>query len=164
MRRLTIGAGLFLIWASLVGYSWAQTGCISPDAAVLDSSFTWAGYTLGLNACVNKGETIECSFVWTIDNDTDREWVYKSTGFISSKLIDNFSIEHPQIRGYFENGRCQSQDAVNLTKGDKVWIVQEFSGAKDDITRARIVFPAIYSDVLNGPVRNGGLPGAASQK
>jgi len=133
MRRLTIGAGLFLIWVGSFACCWAQASCISPDAAVVDSSFNWGGYSLGLNACVNKGETIECSFVFTIDNDTDRDWVYKVSDywFKSSKLVDNFEIEHAQIRGYFENGRCESQETVNLTKGDKVWIVQEFGGAKD---------------------------------
>jgi len=165
MRLLTIGVGLCLIWASSVGFGSAQAACISPDEAVTDSSFKWGGYTLGLNACVNKGETIECSFVFTIDNDSDRDWDYKTSNwFTTMKLIDNFEIEHPQVRGYFENGRCESQETVNLAKGDKVWIVQEFGGAKDDITRARIVFPALSSSVLNGPVSNGNLPGAASQK
>jgi hypothetical protein len=166
MRRLVFVAGLFAIWSYSLGYGWAQAGCLNADTAVTDSNVNISYYTLGLHACVNKGDTIECSFILTIDNDTDKDWVYKNISWLQSKLIDNFGIEHQQTRGYFENGRCESQESLNLTKGDKAWIVQDFGEAKDDITQARIVFPNPWGApvLLNGPVRNGGLPTAVQQK
>ncbi len=135
-----------------------------------DSSGKFAyGYSIGLNACVNKGETIECGFVFTIDRDVGQRLGLQShiAWFSSSKLIDNFGHRASRrSNGYFENGRCESQESLNLAPGDHVLNGAGIRRGKGRHYTSKNCSsqPFLDSVLLNGPVTNGGLPAAVLTK
>jgi hypothetical protein len=57
-----------------------------------------------------------------------------------TKLVDNFRVDHPLVRGYFVNGLGQRRETVTLGKDDWIWEVQEFAGPTKEITSVRVVF------------------------
>ena len=97
--------------------------------------------TLSLHTCALKDEFIACSFVLTSHRAQAFDYRYGMSGIWSSKLVDQFKVDHPQVRGYFLNGRGQHENVITLTHNDWTWVVQEFSGAATDITSASLIFP-----------------------
>jgi hypothetical protein len=45
----------------------AQKSCLQAQEATIIGSFNFQAGSLGIHSCVNNGETIECSYVLSID-------------------------------------------------------------------------------------------------
>jgi hypothetical protein len=131
----------------------SKTSRSAPLKVVDTVKFEWYGeYTYDLYKCQHEREMIVCLYKLTRLRDGSGDYKYDSSDYLfTSKLIDNFNIEHKQLRGYFLNGRGQRQQTANLAKDDSIWVVQEFDGASPDIKTARIVITG-RSVQLRGPV------------
>jgi hypothetical protein len=104
--------------------------------------------TVGLQSCAVTGDVILCSFALTRHQNGIGNYVYDSKApNWTSKLVDNFKVDHAQIRGYLRNGHCAKVAKITLDKDEWVWFTQEFEGPVDGITSARVVFnPAQVAD------------------
>jgi hypothetical protein len=94
---------------------------------------------LSLHTCALRDDFIVCDFVLTSHRTDAFDYKFGGPNW-ASKLVDNFKIDHPQVRGYFLDGRGQHQDTITLTKNDWVWAVIEYGAAASDIQSARVIF------------------------
>jgi hypothetical protein len=117
--------------------------------------------SIGVVSCAQKEDHFNCNYF--LKNNTNHTGDYKYGGQLwSTKLVDNFHIDHPLIRGYFENGLGKRQDVITLGKDEWLWAVQEFAGPTKDITTVRVVFLGIGNQsvlvCLPGSEATGCLP------
>jgi hypothetical protein len=143
-RRVAIvAAGVLLTAMIALPAIWAQEQERPPSDL---SSLTVAGSVSVINfgpinvvGCAKKQDHLVCNFV--LKNDSTSTVDVKYGGSVwTTKLVDNFRIDHSLVRGYFLNGLGQRQDMVTLGQGDWVWAVQEFAGPNNEITSVRVVF------------------------
>jgi len=168
MRRSVIAAAMMAAWVVWIGSAGAQpAGPNQPAAPPADEpppkptdvtiaeSARYGGHgenSIGLYKCVVRGELIRCNLLFTRYDAGSTDYAYDpKRAPWNSKLVDNFSIEHPQVNGYFVNGRGQRTQTINLGQNGYAWFTQEFSGGAPDITDARIILLGM-NITLRGPV------------
>jgi hypothetical protein len=124
----------------------APPPCTVQDPATVTMAETLSPYilhgdTMAVRSCTVSGTVILCTFALQRNQAGSAEYYYDAKApEWSSKLVDNFKVEHAQLRGYLENGHCAHVAEINLDNGDWVWFFQEFEGPVDGVTSARIIF------------------------
>ena len=138
--RLLIWSCLALISAMSSWPALADDPCPEPTQLHLAGSvqITNVG-TMSLESCSTKENFIVCRLYLTWGGGGTREIPY-GADFTATKFVDNFYIDHTQVRGYFVNGRGDHAGAVTLSNGETVCVKQEFGGAQADITNGKWVF------------------------
>jgi hypothetical protein len=96
---------------------------------------TRPGAEVALEKCTKKGDIIRCNLALTRRGPGMAAF---QAGAARTVLWDDFKIPHPQVNAYFLNGRGERQQSVQLGPDDWIWLELEYSGAKSDITQARL--------------------------
>jgi hypothetical protein len=133
----------------------------APEAAEVIDKFTapFVSGSVGLYSCSNRrksieGQSIACFIILMREQEGHSDHDIDEIASWKPKLFDNLRIEHIPDQIYFLNGRGEQQPAVNLSKGERAWLVIEFAGGANDISSARIAFTAFGSYAqLSGPVK-----------
>jgi hypothetical protein len=112
--------------------SFAVAGSVSPEGGHI---------SINVVGCAKKEEHFLCNF-FLRNNAGTNDFRYGGALW-ATKLVDNFRIDHPLVRGYFVNGLGHRQDVVTLGKNDWIWAVQEFGGPTREVTSVRVVFLGI---------------------
>jgi len=160
-RRCAITAGVLLASLIALPVVWAQ------ERPPLDlSSLTIAGTVnamnigeIGVIGCAKKEDHFVCNF-FLRDMAKTIDFNYPGS-FWSTKLVDNFRIDHPLLRGYFLNGLGQRIVTVTLGKDDWIWVVQEFAGPIKEITTVRVVFLGLGNQSVVVSLGDSGATGGA---
>ena len=119
-------------------------------SVTINTGRPWASVSLW--RCYTKEDFVFCNFAITALMDGANDYKY-SPNILGTKLVDNFHIDHAVIRSRLLNGRGEPQEVVTLTKGEWVWLVQEYAGAAKDIDAAKVVF-AISREAIDVPVEH----------
>ena len=161
VRRAAVTVGMVLMLASRsMSVAGEQPSLPDPKSVHMAGKINLGWASITLHTCVIKREFIVCDLVLTADQDGPPDYKY-GPPLSSTKLVDNFRIDHAQVRGAFINGRGEPQDTVTLGKDDWVWVVQEFGGRLDGVTSARLVFP--YGGSVRTSVEGGSSAASARQ-
>jgi hypothetical protein len=119
--RITAIAGAVLV-VNLVSTSviYAQERPPSTIPLTIAGTVSWGNLgetSIGVVSCAQKEDHFNCNYF--LKNNTNHTGDYKYGGQLwSTKLVDNFHIDHPLIRGYFENGLGKRQDVITLGKDE----------------------------------------------
>jgi len=157
---LRVGTGSTYASGTLTSANTIDLITFSPAAGTVGNGTPVAGTGGDLTGGVETAAIVSNSGNVTLNatasgalSDGNGDYKYDSENeFFRSKLVDNFNIEHKQLRGYFLNGRGQRQQTANLAKDDDVWVVQEFEGGSQGIKTVRIVI-TVAGIQLRGPMQ-----------
>lgn len=142
-RPIAVIVGVMLASSIALPAVWAQERPPQKiDALSIAGTVVAGGHgevNISVVGCVKKEDHFVCNYFQKNPINSTADFKYGGASW-TTKLVDNFRIDHPLVRGYFVNGLGQRTEVATLGKDDWIWAVQEFAGPTKEITSGRVVF------------------------